>query len=170
VNERSLEGFSRAAAPWRLGVAHALDAVVVGTIGPVCLTIWRTKPSLELFELQRLELEASVAKNPGQVGFLCVVETTSDPPDQAVRDASAAMISSLGKRLAACACVIEGTGFRAAITRTVLSGMQLVARNSAPTRFFERVPIASAWMTERLGRGRDTELSALVEEARAARR
>jgi hypothetical protein len=59
----------------------------------VCLAIWRTKPTRELFEIQRSELSSAVARDPGKVAFLCVVESKADPPEQEVRDASSAMIS-----------------------------------------------------------------------------
>ena len=156
----------RAADPWTLTVTYAFNGLLVGTIGPVSLAIWRTKPTAELFEVQRLDLTSAVARDPGKIAFLCVVEATADPPDQSVRDASAAMISSLGAGLVGCACVIEGKGFRAAITRTVLAGMALVARHAAPNRFFESVPVASAWLSERLGRGSELGLAEKVELAR----
>ena len=156
----------RTADPWKLNVTYARKGLLVGAIGPVSLALWRTKPTPELFEMQRLELTSAVARNPGNIAFLCVVEASADPPDQAVRDASAAMISSLGTGLVACACVIEGKGFRAAITRTVLAGMALVARHAAPNRFFDSVPVASAWVTERLGRGGMAGLAEQVELAR----
>jgi hypothetical protein len=140
--------------------------LVVGTIGPICLAIWRTKPTEELFEAQRRGLGSAVEHNPGNVAFLCVVESTADPPDQKVRDASAAMISSHGKNLAAVACVIEGSGFRAAVTRTVLSGIALVARNAAPTRYFESVSAASTWLGERIPLGPYASLADQVELAR----
>ena len=142
------------------------DGLVVGTMGPVCLAIWRTKPTEALFEAQRLGLAAAVARDPGKVAFLCVVESTADPPDQKVRDASAAMISSHGKNLAAVACVIEGSGFRAAVTRTVLSGIALVARNAAATRYFENVPLAAAWLGEHLRLGAEAGLTDGVGLAR----
>jgi hypothetical protein len=166
VTSRLLQELPRAAAPRKLNVAYAFDGLLVGTIGPVFLAIWRTKPTPELFEIQRRELTSAVARDPGKVAFLCVVESAADPPDQAVRDASAAMISSLGKQLAACACVIEGKGFRAVVTRTVLAGMGLVARHAAPNRFFESVPVASAWLGERLGRDSEPGLAEKVELAR----
>ena len=167
MNSRIPQDLPRAGDPWTLSIKSAHDGLVVGTIGPVCLAIWRTKPTAELFELQRRELAAAVASDPGKIAFFCVVEPTADAPEQAIRDASAAMISSHGKRLAATACVIEGSGFRAAITRTVLSGMALVARNAAPSRFFEHVSVASAWLGERLGQGsRETGLARQVELAR----
>lgn len=151
----------------QLNVTSVYDGLVVGKIGPVCLAIWRTKPTRELFEVQRFELSSAVAGDPGNVAFLCVVEPKADAPDQDIRDASSAMITSHGRRLAACACVIEGTGFRAAITRTVLSGIALVARNQSPTRFFEDVPDASSWLNERVRLG---ETSAFAEQVELARK
>lgn len=161
-----LQEISRADDPWRLSVTYVQDGLLVGTIGPVSLAIWRSKPTRELFEIQRRELVAAVARNPGKVAFLCVVEASSDAPEQELRDASAAMITSLGSKLAACACVIEGSGFRAAITRTVLTGMTLITRSAAPNRFFEHVSSASTWLNERLGRSRDSGLAENVEFAR----
>ncbi len=151
---------------WKLSISGKYDGLVMGMVGPVCVAIWRTKPVRHSFEAQRMELAAAVASNPGKAAFMCVVEAEADPPDQAIRDASAKMISSHGKKLAACACVIEGAGFRAAITRTVLGGIALVARNAAPTRFFESVPLASDWLLDRLGSGQQQRLAEQVELAR----
>ena len=156
----------RLATPLKFDVTSAHAGLVVGTIGPVCLAIWRTKPTEALFEAQRLGLAAAVGHSPGNVAFLCVVESTADPPDQKVRDASAAMISGHGKSLAAVACVIEGSGFRAAVTRTVLSGIALVARNAAPTRYFENVRTASTWLGERIPLGPHASLAEEVELGR----
>ena len=159
-------GLRRVVPPWRLTVAHDRGGLLVGRIGPVCLAIWRTKPIMDLFQVQRLDLTEAVASDPGNIAFLCVVEPTAEPPDQTVRDASAAMIASFGRDLAACACVIEGSGFRAAITRTVLTGMQFVARRAVPTRFFERVPVAAAWLSDLVGPGSEAVLGDQVEIAR----
>lgn len=166
MNSKLSKELQRSAAPLKFDVTAALDGLVVGTVGQVCLAIWRTKPTELLFEAQRMGLAEAVARDPGRVAFLCVVESTADPPDQKVRDASAAMISSHGKNLAAVACVIEGSGFRAAVTRTVLSGIALVARNAAPTRYFESVPAASVWLSERLPLGPSVSLVEQVELGR----
>ena len=152
--------------PLKFDVTSTHAGLVVGRIGPVFLAIWRTKPTEALFEAQRMGLASAVEQNPGNVAFLCVVESVVDPPDQKVRDASAAMISFHGKNLAAVACVIEGSGFRAAVTRTVLSGIALVARNAAPTRYFDSVSAASAWLGERLPLGAGTSLADQVELGR----
>jgi hypothetical protein len=166
VNPRNPHELPRTAGPLGLAVTSVHEGLVVGSIGPVGFAIWRSKPTRELFEVQRRELAALVANDPGNVAFLCVVEANAEPPDQEVRDASSSMISAHGKNLRACACVIEGSGFRAAITRTVLAGIALVARNKTPTRFFETVPVAADWLCELVAVGQESTLSAQVEVAR----
>ncbi|HSC88272.1 MAG TPA: hypothetical protein VLC09_13410, partial [Polyangiaceae bacterium] len=105
--------------PWK--VTHRSDALIMGTMGPVCVALWSQKPSPQTFEVQRARLVETVASAP-RTAFLCVVGADTEPPDQAIREASAQMISSHLGKLVAVACVVEGTGFRSAITRTVLSG------------------------------------------------
>lgn len=132
----------------------------------VCIALWTTKPTLELFEVQRSELALATLRRPGQQLFVCVIAANADAPDQDVRDATSAMVTALGPKLAACACVIEGTGFRAAITRTVLTGMLLVVRTPMPFTFVESVPQACSWLG---GYMRKDELRDLPDALQALR-
>jgi hypothetical protein len=72
------------------------------------------------------------------------------------------MITGHGDKLAGCACVIEGSGFRAATTRTVLTGIVLLIRTTSPVTFFESVRSASIWLQKRADgsnlRGLETSL------------
>jgi hypothetical protein len=111
-------------------------------------------------------LAAVVAAHPGRACFLCIVSPHADPPDQEVRDASAKMISSHGKQLAGCACVIEGSGFRAAITRTVLTGIMLVVRTPSPFVFLESVEAACHWFETKIARETLPGLLPQIERAR----
>ena len=126
-----------------LDVSHVGDGLLMGSIGPVCLAIWQTKPVRATFEIQRDKLAAVVAAQPGRALFLCVIEPTADPPDEAVRSASAKMITGHGRALAGSACVIEGSGFRASVTRAVLIGISLVMPSPVPSCFVDTVPAAS---------------------------
>ena len=119
--------------------------------GPVCIALWRTKPTRPLFEIQQAHLARAVASDPGKVAFMCVVAPTAEPPDDEVRSASANMITAHGSNLAGTACVIEGSGFRAAITRTVLSGIVFVIRTPSPIRLFESVEQAAPWLGQMFG-------------------
>lgn len=151
-----------------LRIIHRDPGLLLGVFGPVFLSVWRTKPTPPLFELQRVNLAAAVQQNPGRQLFMCVVAASADAPEQAERDASARMISGHGNKLAGCACVIEGNGFRAAITRTVLTGIVLLIRTPSPIGFFENVSSATVWMQKCIGSRNLSGLPAQVEHQRAA--
>lgn len=154
------------APPAALQILQRESGLVIAMIGPVCLAIWRTKPTPELFEIQRSHLHAAVARAPGKVVFLCVVEPHAEPPEDAERRASALMISSQGAKLAGTACVIEGSGFRAAITRTVLSGMLMLIRAPSPQKLFDSVRAAGPFLARCLQHSSLPALDAEVERAR----
>jgi hypothetical protein len=134
-------------------------------LGGVSIALWRRKPNWELFEIQKKCLADVVARHKGHSAFVCVVESTSEPPDDDIRKASSAMISAHEKNLKCVALVIEGSGFRNAITRTVMSGIVMLIRTPAPIRFFDTPTSASAWVGSLLPSAR----AQLVEEIESLR-
>ena len=161
LNETSTGG----SAP-TLHITHQKDGLMMATFGPVCIAVWHAQPTPDSFEVQRAHLATAVLADPGRAFFLCVVSSSAPPPEQAVRDASASMITGHGVKLAGCACVIEGSGFRAAITRTVLSGIALFIRSPSPVTFFESVASACFWLDKRAGRNVSRGLASALEQAR----
>jgi hypothetical protein len=135
-----------------LRVTHNSDGLLMAMVGPVCLAFWQKKPTPERFAIQRSALHAAVAREPGKLAFLCVVSALAEAPEDAERAASAEMIASQGSNLLGVACVIEGVGFRAAITRTVLTGMVLLIRSPAPIKLFDSVRHASPFLARCVGR------------------
>ena len=150
-----------------LQITHRSEGLLMASFGPICISVWDTQPTPVLFEIQRSQLASSVLANPGRQSFLCVVSNSAPPPEQEIRNASAKMITTHGQKLSACACVIEGSGFRSAITRTVLTGIVLLARTPAPVHFFESVASASLWLEKRAVRGRFTDLPGKLQLARS---
>jgi len=124
------------------------DGIVVAQIGPVCAALWRKKPTADRFEVQRRCLQAAVKKRPGDTVFLCLVEAGTEPPDDNIRKASSTMITDLGQDLKAVAIVIEGSGFKAAISRTVLSGIVFLIRSPSPIKYFESAASGAAWLSQ----------------------
>ncbi|MET0794164.1 MAG: hypothetical protein ABW061_21765 [Polyangiaceae bacterium] len=124
------------------------DGIVVAQIGPVCAALWRKKPTPDRFEIQRSCLQAAVKKNPGNTVFLCVVEAGTEPPEDNIRKASSSMITDLGQDLKAVAIVVEGSGFKAAISRTVLSGIVFLIRTPSPIKYFESCASGAAWLAQ----------------------
>jgi len=124
------------------------DGIVVAQIGPVCAAIWRKQPTADRFEIQRSCLHAAVKKRPGNTVFMCLVEAGTEPPDDNIRKASSTMVTDLGQDLKAVAIVIEGTGFKAAISRTVLSGIVFLIRSPSPIKYFESAASGAAWLAQ----------------------
>ena len=152
--------------PLALRVTHSADGLMMGLIGPVCFSLWQAKPTPERFAIQRRHLHAAIAREPGQLVFMCVVSPHADAPDEAERKASADMITSQGTKLLGVACVIEGIGFRAAITRTVLMGVLHLIRSPAPIKLFEGVRQSSPFLARCLKRASLTGLDVEFERAR----
>jgi hypothetical protein len=121
-----------------------------------------------LFEHQRAALAEVVHRNPDGAGLLCVVEETAKPPNDELRRASTQMVAAHGRRLRCVACVIEGSGFKAAVTRSVLSGMALLlGKDRAPVSFFAHSSPAAHWMGEHLPVESVDDIVAGVEALRA---
>lgn len=127
-------------------VLYAADGVGVGEIGSLCVVIWRQGVTRERFEQQRAGLTEVVRRHPQGVGFMCVIEPTTKPPDDRLRKASLEMITALGPKLRCLTVVIEGEGFRAAITRSVISGMALLLPRQTPGTAAESAHRAAKWM------------------------
>ena len=135
-------------------------------IGRICVAVWRSKSVQERFEIQKAALDECVARRPGETAFICVIEPSSEPPDDDVRKASSKMIADHGKNLKCTACVIEGAGFRGAITRSVLSGIVFLVRNPSPVKMFESVGSASRWVQSEMPNVFLATLADQVEQVR----
>jgi hypothetical protein len=144
---RKMQGVPRAAHdPFK--VSYRDRDVVVAEAERLCVVVWRGPVTRHPFEKQRAGLAAVVEKYPGKAGFLIVIEPSAKPPDDALRQESTAMLESHDNRLICVGVVVEGEGFRAAITRGVLSGMVLLMRNrKSPISFFSNVRSTAKWMS-----------------------
>ncbi len=127
-------------------ILHCGNGVAVGQYGPLCFVIWRDRVTFSKFERQRQGLAEVVRSRPDGVAFLCIIEPGTKPPDDVLRRASSEMITGHLGRLKCAAPVIEGTGFWAAMTRSVLVGMELVVFRKMPASAFSDVAGALQWM------------------------
>jgi hypothetical protein len=142
------------------------DDLILASYGRICVAMWNVQPTLPLFEEQHAALTACVARHPGHTAFLCVVSDHADPPESPVRSASAKMMKDLAKGLVGCACVIEGVGFRASVTRSVLTGITLLARSPVPLSFFSRISESLDWVGPRV----EHSVVGLAEQLNSLRR
>jgi hypothetical protein len=107
-------------------VISCADGLGIAEVGTVCVVVWRAVVTADRFQRQRDALYDLVDCHPEGVGLLCVIEPNTPPLEDRMRRASIDMVEGLGTRLRCITCVIEGSGFRAAATRSILSGMALL--------------------------------------------
>jgi hypothetical protein len=144
------------------------DGIVVAEFGDVCLAVWRRDSTLHRFNVQRAGLDAVVERNPDGVVFFCVVEPTSGPPNEDVRKASSRLFDSHGSKLRAIAMVIEGTGFRSALVRSVASGIvMLMGSRTTPISYFATIEAGAQWAEQFVSIGSIKNFKRNVEQIRA---
>ena len=145
------------------------EALLVAEFAGVCIAVWRGDVTPALFECQRAGLASVLRMNPRDAGFLCVIEDGSPPPSEELRKAGAEMVRAAGSELKRIACVIESTGFMAAMKRSVLSGIQLLAgRKANVTAFFSTVSEAARWLADELAFDAELLEKQLAERRAAA--
>jgi hypothetical protein len=144
------------------------DGIVVAELGPICVAVWRKDSTRTRFTLQRAGLDTVVERSPAGAGFFCVVEPTSGPPNEDVRKASGKLFESHGRNLRAIAMIIEGTGFRSALVRSVASGIvMLMGSRTTPISYFATIEAGAKWMQQHVDLGPIAAFKANVEQVRA---
>jgi hypothetical protein len=150
-------------------ILHTEDGLVVAEIGLLCTAVWRKDSTFARVRKQRSALAEVVASAPGKAGFFCVIEETSAPPNEAARKASTKMVEDHGRNLRAVACVIEGSGFRSSIVRSVASGIVMLARSKSktPVQYFATVNEGATWIGQLVDIGSVDTFAKEVEVVRA---
>ena len=123
------------------------DGIVVGELGDVCIAVWRKDSTRARFNIQRYGLDHVIGNSPSGGVFFCVVEPTSGAPNEEVRKASSRLFESHGSNLRAIAMIIEGTGFRSAVVRSVASGIvMLMGSRVTPISYFATIEAGAIWL------------------------
>ena len=128
--------------------AHYIDeGLVMLEIGSTCIAIWRDEPTEFQFGRQLVAFRNVIEEHAKKVGFLCIIGETSHPPKESIRKATMRMFDEHREQVACLASVIEGRGFRAAITRSVLSGMtHMFGSREFPAKITDSITHAAQWM------------------------
>jgi hypothetical protein len=160
----------RPSGPIRVGdsamkVLCLVDGLATAEVDRTCVLLWRKVVTESRFQIQREAIEYVAEHYPGEASILCVIEPTSEPPPQALREAASALLTRLAPQLRCVAYVIEGSGFRAATIRGVLSGIERLRPNAYSTRYFANVGQAAAWIGVQNG----TKSMSLVDAAHRLR-
>ncbi|WP_394839131.1 hypothetical protein LVJ94_19780 [Pendulispora rubella] len=147
-------------------ILHRTGGMAIAQFGRLCVVVWRDAVTQPTFDLQRAGLDQVVRNHPDGAGFLCVIEPSTRPPDDALRRASAQMVMSHGDHLKCTGVVIEGEGFRAAITRGVLSGMALLLSRKVQAMAFSDTFSALKWMRNYVPVGPIERGTSFIEQVR----
>ena len=131
--------------------AHYIDeCLAMAEIGHACVAIWRTAPNDFLFDRQ-VSAFRSVIQNhhTKKVGFIGVIEECAPPPSDTMRRATVQMFDEYRQYIACVGGVIQGNGFRAAITRSVMSGMALLfGSHEFPAKMTGSITDAAQWASQ----------------------
>jgi molybdopterin converting factor small subunit len=133
-------------------VLRVVEGLATGVVSRTCVLLWRGVVNEPRFQLQREAIELVANGSPGDAVILCVIEPTSEPPPQELREAATRLLNELAPKIRCVAFVIEGSGFRAAMIRGVLSSLELMRRSAYHVRYFASVAEATAWIAVETGR------------------
>jgi hypothetical protein len=145
------------------------DGLATGAIANVYVAIWRDLKTRSRSDREAGGLRKVRAMHPRNTVYLCVVEPTTSPPDEAMRRAAVEMLRAASEDLVAVAAVVEGDGFRAAMVRGVLTAMQrFVGLKGLPVRYFGDVSSATAWIAEGYSAAAAGTIASATAKLRAA--
>lgn len=147
-------------------VVWCANELGIAEVGRVCIVLWRRNVTADRFRRQEIALADLVHRYPRRAGFMCVVEAGTTPPEDRLRRASADMVNSHGDRLQSIACVIEGSGFRASLTRSALTTMSLLVTHRE-IKFTATVTAAAGWLAPRCGVSNIDQIVNACESMRA---
>jgi hypothetical protein len=117
----------------------------IATWGPVYIVIFRHETTMEGVRAVEQRLQ-EFHRLTSHGAFITIVEANAPLPEAHVRDALASLLKKMASFIRSSAVVHEGSGFRAAAVRGVVTGLTLLARQPYPHRIFARFDDAARWL------------------------
>jgi len=96
--------------------------------------IWRRETTIEGAEHLRTACAEFARTQPRGIGLLTIVESGAPLPPAPARKAIADFLAGGSEFIKCSAVIFEGSGFRAAAVRSVVTGLTLMARQAYPHR------------------------------------
>lgn len=125
---------------------HVLDgARCAGSWDQSVIVVWRAPPTMQAFSDLRAIVVEQLQEFPRGLGIFGIVEPGMPLLGAAERKVAAELLAQFGPRFRAIATVIQGQGFWAGATQSVMTAISLIARQPCPTRIFDSVDEALAW-------------------------
>jgi hypothetical protein len=107
--------------------------------------------------MERIILK-EVRSHPRGMACLTIIPPNAKPPREEIRTAIRQTIGNVSQHLAAVCWHIEGSGFKAAAARAVLSGLLLILNPPYPSHITSELREALAWSFKQVGVNPDDPL------------
>ncbi|MBV1860269.1 MAG: hypothetical protein KUG77_17780 [Nannocystaceae bacterium] len=125
----------------------------------VFICSWRVRTTMEgAGQLVKHCAEFGTTRSSG-IGLLTIIEANAPAPEN---DARAAIADFLGSAayIRGSGVAFEGTGFRAAAVRSIVSGLTMLARQPYEHKVFDAVPATMTWLVPELSEHLSVDYSA----------
>lgn len=159
---------TRVREPWN--IVEKDDNYVLATWQQVFAVVWRRDTTPEGAQALQRECHRFATKHPRGIGLLTIVSEKAPMPPSAARQAVAHFLAEGSTYIKCSAVLMEGTGFRAAAVRSVVTGLTMLAKQAYPHRVCS-LPDAVVLLSQTLSMatGRTVEqpaLRAAIDELR----
>ena len=142
------------------------NGAAIGTWGDVMVLYQHGTYSPEAVQAMGTATARLLREHKEGLRVLTIVAPDAPTPDGDIR---AGIAKHMSQNVYAMAVAYDVEGFRGAVVRGVITGLQLLARAKYPVRTFEKLADAAAWL-ETQRRGGAPDPSAFAEAVEAFRR
>ena len=133
------------------------DEIAVGTWGEILVGLLRANASVRSLELLEEAEQALIVREKRIYSVTVVPEMQVKPMGGDVRAKAVELSNRFGPSLDGIAVVIEGGGFGASMTRSIVTGIGMIASmRGVQMRTFDRVSEALAWIASQRRAGMAT--------------
>jgi hypothetical protein len=108
--------------------------------------VWKRETTAEGVEVLQETYREQATRYPSGVYLLTIIEKGAPMPSTEQREEVAVFLRSGSGRTRMSAVVIEGTGFRAAAVRSVVTGLAMLVRLPYPHEIFGTLEQAAKWL------------------------
>ncbi len=123
---------------------------VMGTWAEFLIMVWRVKTLLPAVQRAKLVMRELAKAHPNGIASLAIVEQTALPPEQDVRRELSALLSGGAGHVKSSSVVHEGTGFKAATVRGVVTALSMFGKLPFPHVIHATVSESAEWHMKNL--------------------
>jgi hypothetical protein len=154
--------------PGQVTICRSNADCVVAFGNGIAVACWRYHTQvLDIHELAAAARRAHEASG-APIGMIQLVAASAITPDGQARSAIAHMLQSLHGVVSHSAIVHEAEGFRAAMIRSIVTGLAAISNPGFPHRVFAKLPDAAAWMAADSRRLSALQIVSTATRARSA--